>query len=80
MLFRSAGHIPGSVQPHIETNGKRILFTGDFNLTTTRLLEGAKMDYGDLDAVIIESTYATEEHPERKQLEKDFVDTCIDVC
>jgi putative mRNA 3-end processing factor len=78
--FKNAGHIPGSVQPLIETNGKRILFTGDFNLTTTRLLEGAKMDYGDLDAVIIESTYATEEHPERKQLEKDFVDTCIDVC
>jgi putative mRNA 3-end processing factor len=78
--FKNAGHIPGSVQPLIETEGKRILFTGDFNLTETRLLPGAKMDYGDLDAIIIESTYATEEHPDRKQLEKDFVDACIDVC
>jgi len=76
--FKNAGHIPGSVQPLIETNGKRILFTGDFNTTNTRLLEGAKMNYGDLDVVIIESTYATEEHPERKQLEKDFVDACTD--
>lgn len=68
--FKNAGHIPGSVQPLIETEGKRILYTGDFNLTETRLLPGARMDYGDLDAVIIESTYATEEHPDRKQLEK----------
>lgn len=77
--FKNAGHIPGSVQPLIETQGKRILFTGDFNLTDTRLLEGAKMNYGDLDAVIIESTYATEEHTERIKLEKDFVDACTDV-
>jgi putative mRNA 3-end processing factor len=77
--FKNAGHIPGSVQPLIETQGKRILFTGDFNLTDTRLLEGAKMNYGDLDAVIIESTYATEEHTERIKLEKDFVDACTDI-
>ena len=77
--FKNAGHIPGSVQPLIETQGKRILFTGDFNLTDTRLLEGAKMNYGDLDAVIIESTYATEEHTDRKKLEKDFVDACTDI-
>ncbi|MCJ7425157.1 MBL fold metallo-hydrolase [Candidatus Bathyarchaeota archaeon] len=77
--FKDAGHIPGSVQPLIEAEGKRVLFTGDFNITETRLLGGAKMDYGDLDAVIIESTYATEEHTERKKLEKDFVDACTEV-
>jgi len=77
--FKNAGHIPGSVQPLIEAGGKRILFTGDFNLIETRLLPGAKMDYGDLDVVIIESTYATEEHTERMKLEKDFVDACTEV-
>jgi len=77
--FKNAGHIPGSVQPLIEAEGKRILFTGDFNLTETRLLPGAKMNYGDLDAVIIESTYATEEHTERQKLENDFVDACTEV-
>ena len=40
--FKNAGHIPGSVQTLIETQGKRILFTGDYNITNTRLLEGAK--------------------------------------
>jgi putative mRNA 3-end processing factor len=71
--FKSAGHIPGSTQTLIETQGKRILYTGDFNTIDTRLLEGAKMDHGEIDALIIESTYATEEHPNRTELEKSFV-------
>jgi len=77
--FKNAGHIPGSVQTLVEAEGKRLLYTGDFNIVDTRLLEGAKMEYQDLDAVIIESTYANEEHTERKELEKRFVDTCSDV-
>lgn len=77
--FKNAGHIPGSTQTLIETQGKRILYTGDFNITETRLLEGAKMSYGDLDAVIIESTYANEEHTERKELEKRFFDACTEI-
>ena len=76
--FKNAGHIPGSTQTLIEAEGKKILYTGDFNITDTRLLEGAKMNYKDLDAVIIESTYSTEEHAERKQLEKRFVDECTE--
>ncbi|MGQ9506920.1 MAG: MBL fold metallo-hydrolase [Candidatus Bathycorpusculaceae bacterium] len=75
----SAGHIPGSAQVLIEAEGKRILYTGDFNTVDTRLLEGAKMGYGDLDAVIIESTYADEDHTERSELEKRFVDEVTDV-
>jgi len=77
--FRNAGHIPGSVQTLVEAEGKRLLYTGDFNIVDTRLLEGAKMDYQDLDAVVIESTYANEEHTPRQELEKRFVDTCSEV-
>lgn len=75
----NAGHIPGSAQVLIEAEGRRLLYTGDFNLIDTRLLEGAKMDYGDLDAVIMESTYANEDHPERSELEKRFVEEVTDV-
>ncbi len=77
--FKNAGHIPGSVQILVEAEGKRILYTGDFNVVDTRLLEGAKMKYGDLDAVVIESTYANEEHTDRLELEKSFVEACADV-
>jgi putative mRNA 3-end processing factor len=77
--FKNAGHIPGSAQTLIEAEGKRLLYTGDFNIINTRLLEGAKMNYGDLDAVIIESTYANEDHTERSELERRFVDECTEV-
>ncbi len=77
--FKNGGHIPGSAQTLVETQGKRILYTGDFNIVDTRLLAGANMQYSDLDAVVIESTYATEEHTERMELEKSFVDAVTDI-
>jgi putative mRNA 3-end processing factor len=75
----NAGHTPGSSQVLVEAEGKRILFTGDYNLEDTKLLKGADMDYSDLDAVITESTYASEDHTPREELEKKFVDACTDV-
>lgn len=68
-----AGHIPGSAQILIEAEGKRVLFTGDFNSSKTRLLSSADSDYGELDAMIMETTYANEDHSERLELEKSFV-------
>jgi len=75
----NAGHTPGSAQVLIEADGKRILYTGDFNTAETKLLPGASMDYGDLDAVIMESTYADEDHTERPELEKSFVEAVTEV-
>jgi putative mRNA 3-end processing factor len=75
----NAGHIPGSAQILIETEGKKLLYTGDFNTEDTMLLKGAKMEYNDLDAVIIESTYADEEHTERSKLEKQFIAETTDI-
>jgi putative mRNA 3-end processing factor len=75
----NAGHTPGSAQVLIEAEGKRLLYTGDFNITDSKLLEGASMNYGDLDAVIMESTYADEDHTERSELEKRFVESATDV-
>jgi putative mRNA 3-end processing factor len=74
-----AGHIPGSAQVLIESRGKRVLFTGDFNIMETQLLPAADMDYGELDAIVMESTYANENHPDRRQLEKEFVNDVVDV-
>jgi putative mRNA 3-end processing factor len=68
-----AGHIPGSAMIDITVGGKKILYTSDFNTIQTRICRGAKVPRKKYDAVVIESTYAMHEHPERKQLEKDFV-------
>lgn len=75
----NAGHTPGSVQVLIDGGGKKILYTGDFNTEDSRLLKGADMNYKDLDAIIIESTYANEDHTPRDELEKKFVDTATEV-
>jgi putative mRNA 3-end processing factor len=75
----NAGHTPGSAQVLVEAEGKRLLYTGDFNLADSKLLSGASMDYGDLDAVVMESTYANEDHPEREELEKRFVESATEV-
>lgn len=75
MEFRllDAGHIPGSAMVDIDVGGKKILYTSDFNTIQTRICRGAKIPRKKYDAVIIESTYAMHEHPERKQLEEEFV-------
>lgn len=75
----NAGHTPGSSMALIEAEGKRILYTGDFNIEETKLLPAADLDCGRLDAIIMESTYADEDHTERLQLEREFVEAVTEV-
>ena len=75
----NAGHIPGSAQIIVAGDGKRVLYTGDYNLVPTHLVPGADQAYNDLDAIVIESTYAAEDHPDRAQSERDFVMACKEV-
>jgi putative mRNA 3-end processing factor len=75
----NAGHTPGSAQVLLNADDKKILYTGDFNTEDSKLLSGATMDYPDLDAIVIESTYATEDHTPRPELEKRFVDAATDI-
>ncbi len=75
----NAGHIPGSAQIIAENNGKRVLYTGDYNLIPTHLVQGAERAYRHLDAIIIESTYASEDHPERIEAERNFVLACKEI-
>ncbi|RJS84342.1 MBL fold metallo-hydrolase [Candidatus Bathyarchaeota archaeon] len=75
----NSGHIPGGASVLVEAFGKRLVYTSDFNAVETRLLPPADLDYGEVDAVIIESTYADEDHTPRKELEKKFVEEVTDV-
>ncbi len=75
----NAGHIPGSAQIIVENDGKRVLYTGDYNLVPTHLVPGADRAYKDLDAIVIESTYALEDHPNREESERNFVLACKDI-
>jgi len=75
----NAGHIPGSAQAIVQSDGKRLLYTGDFNRQPTRLVDGADPEYKNLDGIILEGTYATEDHPVREGLEKEFVEKVTEV-
>ncbi|MHA1583917.1 MAG: MBL fold metallo-hydrolase [Promethearchaeota archaeon] len=72
----NAGHIPGSAMALIEMDGKKILYTGDFNTIPTQLLNPAKPeDIPPIDAIITETTYGNKTHPDRKVSEKELLET-----
>ena len=74
-----AGHIPGSSQIIINDGKHRILYTGNVNSVETRLQPAMDLNYGELDAIVCESTYAGTSHPDRKQEEKNFVNKVQEV-
>jgi putative mRNA 3-end processing factor len=73
--FFDAGHIAGSAISLVERargkDFKSVVYTGDFKLEPQLLHRGAEIVKSDL--LIIESTYATREHPDRKAMEEKFV-------
>jgi putative mRNA 3-end processing factor len=65
----SAGHIPGAAMMRYR-GSKDVLFTGDLQTTATHLVGGAEPL--ECDVLVIESTYAGREHPDRKETERRF--------
>ncbi len=70
--YYDAGHIPGSAGILLNKNGKKIFYTGDINLSSTYLLNGATLPKK-TDILIMESTYGDREHVPRDEEEKRFV-------
>lgn len=69
-----AGHILGSSITHLQADDKKIIYTGDYKDENTRLHKGADAPK-DADVLIIEATYGSKEHPNRQELEKEFVES-----
>ncbi len=72
VVFTDAGHISGAAIITLEYKEKRICYTGDFKIEETELHKGAKT-VGDVDILIIESTYADRNHPPRGELERQLI-------
>ena len=73
-----AGHIMGSALCKLSFKEKTLLYTGDFKADETRLFNGADLDVGKVDYLVIESTYGDRNHPPRKETEKEFVEAVQD--
>ena len=80
ITFYNAGHIPGSVSILVEVDDKTIFYTGDMNTMDTNLIDGANpKEIPEIDCLIIESTYALKDHPNREELEKKFIENVVNV-
>lgn len=68
--YYNAGHIPGSASILLEAEGKKILYSGDFNLKESMLMKAADTSYvnQDIDVLITEATYGDRTLPPRKVL------------
>lgn len=71
----NAGHIPGAVMFNFPQQD--FLFTGDIHTVDTQLTRAAKPR--SCKTLAIESTYGGREHPDRKKIESELVDSIEDV-
>lgn len=69
--FTPAGHIPGASMI-LYKGDKDVLFTGDLQTLPTHLVGGAEPV--ECDILVMESTYAGREHPDRRETERRFRD------
>ena len=76
-----AGHLPGATAFLLTyTQGNRtykLLYTGDFFLSKSRLVEGLPLAYLrglKLDVLIVEGSYGTAHYPHRRQLENNLAE------
>ncbi|MEM0201241.1 MAG: MBL fold metallo-hydrolase [Candidatus Micrarchaeaceae archaeon] len=74
ITFSDAGHICGSAIIKIQDkkSERSIVYTGDLKVSPQTLHNGSKIVKGD--TLIIESTYGSRDHPDRKNLEKLFIE------
>ncbi len=77
-LFES-GHVLGGSTVIVEAEGKRIFYTGDINTRGSKVLRPADLDVGEIDLLIIESTYSQAEQVPRDQSEKELVKHAVEV-
>lgn len=69
--FHDAAHISGSAIVEIEHKRSKVVYTGDFKLSGTRMHEAAR-PVKNAHALIIETTYFDREHPSRDEIEGDL--------
>jgi Cft2 family RNA processing exonuclease len=80
MRFVHAGHIVGAACIYMEYGNRSILYTGDYNTTSSRTTEGLKLaDLPQADILITESTYGSDTHPSRRTQESDLIKAIVEV-
>ena len=73
--LQSAGHVAGAKITSLLTDNKRVVYTGDFCLHDTEILQGCKLETlpKKPDVLISESTYGGRVRPARSELIDEFM-------
>ncbi len=78
--FIHAGHIVGAACIYLQYGNRSILYTGDYNTTSSRTAEALKLaDLPEADILITESTYGADTHPSRRSQESDLIKAIVEV-
>ena len=77
--LRESGHVIGGGTVLVESEGKRMFYTGDIKTNGSRMLREMDLDIGEIDLLITESTYAKTEQKPRHESEKELIDFANEV-
>jgi Cft2 family RNA processing exonuclease len=78
--FINAGHIVGAACIYLRYGERSLLYTGDYNTTSSRTTEGLKLaDLPSCDVLITESTYGADTHPARRTQETALMKAIAEV-
>jgi len=77
--FRESGHVIGGSTVLVESEKKRLFYTGDIKTNGSRMLREMDMDIGEIDLLITESTYAKTEQIPRKESETQLIEFANEV-
>ena len=72
--FRESGHVIGGSTVLVESEKKRLFYTGDVKTNGSRMLREMDLDIGEIDLLITESTYAKTEQKPRKESETELIE------
>jgi len=77
--LRESGHVIGGSTVLVESEKKRLFYTGDIKTNGSRMLREADMDIGQIDLLITESTYSQTSQKPRMQSERELVEFANEV-
>jgi len=77
--LRETGHVVGGGAVLVESQKKHLFYTGDIKTHGSRMLREADLDVGDIDLLIIESTYSQTEQKPRKESERELIEFANEV-
>jgi len=77
--FRESGHVIGGSTVLVESENKKLFYTGDIKTNGSRMLREMDTDIGEIDLLITESTYAKTEQIPRKTSEQQLIEFANEV-